>query len=67
MIDKNCWIELFDDTKYDADPHGKVQGSQEHASLKNLDGETWNHDNQGVNVGFDAPVKHHSFLHLRCM
>ena len=22
MVDKNCWIEVFDDTKYDADdPH----------------------------------------------
>ena len=27
MVDKNCWIEVFDDTKYDADdPHVKVQG-----------------------------------------
>jgi len=27
MVDKNYWIEVFDDTKYDADdPHVKVEG-----------------------------------------
>ena len=33
MVDKNCWIEVFDNTKYDADdPHVKVQGPKEYAS-----------------------------------
>ena len=43
MMEKNCWIEVFDDTKYDADdPHVKVQGPMELSSLKNLQGRNWN-------------------------
>jgi hypothetical protein len=57
VVDKNCWIEVFDDTKYDADdPHVKVQGPKEYASLKNLDGRDWNNDIQSVIVGTDATV-----------
>jgi hypothetical protein len=42
VVDKNCWIEVFDDTKYDADdPHIKVEGPKEYASLKNLNGRDW--------------------------
>ena len=52
MGDKNCWIELFDDTRYDADdPHIKVEGPKEYASLKNLSGRDWNNDIQSVNMG----------------
>ena len=33
LVDKNCWIEVFDDITYDADdPHVKVQGPKEYAS-----------------------------------
>ena len=57
MVDKNCWIEVFDDTKYDADdPHVKVEGPKEFASLKNLDGRNWNNDIQSVIVGSGAMV-----------
>ena len=57
VVDKNCWIEVFDDTKYDADdPHLKVQGTKEYASLKNLSGRDWNNDIQSVIVGSDATV-----------
>ena len=57
VIDKNCWIEVFDDTKYDADdPHVKVQGPKEYASLKNLDGRDWNNEIKSVIVGSDARV-----------
>lgn len=57
MVDKNCWIEVFDDTKYDADdPHVKVQGPKEYASLKNLSGRDWNNDIQSVIVGSSATV-----------
>jgi hypothetical protein len=57
VVDKNCWIEVFDDTKYDADdPHVKVQGPKEYASLKNLNGRDWNDDIQSVIVGSDATV-----------
>jgi hypothetical protein len=57
MVDKNCWIEVFDDTKYDADdPHVIVQGPKEYASLKNLNGRDWNNDIQSVIVGSGATV-----------
>jgi hypothetical protein len=57
MVDKNCWIEVFDDTKYDADdPHVKVDGPKEFASLKNLNGRDWNNDIQSVIVGSGAMV-----------
>ena len=57
MVDKNCWIEVFDDTKYDADdPHVKVDGPKEFASLKNLNGRDWNNDIQSVIVGSGATV-----------
>lgn len=57
MVDKNCWIEVFDDTKYDADdPHVKVDGPKEYASLKNLSGRDWNNDIQSVIVGSSAMV-----------
>jgi hypothetical protein len=57
LVDKNCWIEVFDDTKYDADdPHVKVQGPTEYASLKNLNGRDWNNDIQSVIVGSGATV-----------
>ena len=57
VVDKNCWIEVFDDTKYDADdPHVKVEGPKEYASLKNLNGRDWNNDIQSVLVGSSATV-----------
>jgi hypothetical protein len=57
LVDKNCWIEVFDDTKYDADdPHVKVDGPKEFSSLKNLNGRDWNNDIQSVIVGSSATV-----------
>jgi hypothetical protein len=57
IVDKNCWIEVFDDTKYDADdPHVKVEGPKEYASLKNLNGRDWSNDIQSVIVGSAATV-----------
>ena len=58
MVDKNCWIEVFDDTKYDAkDPHVKLQGPKEYATLKSLDGKDWNNDIESVIVGSEATVR----------
>ena len=58
VIDKNCWIEVFEDTKYDADdPHVKVQGPAEYASLKNLNGRNWSNDIESVIVGSNATVR----------
>jgi len=61
MVDKNCWIEVFADSKYDAKhPHVKLQGPNEYASLKNLNGRNWNDDIESVNVGSDATVMAYS-------
>lgn len=58
MTEKNCWIEVFDDAKYDADdPHVRVQGPTELSSLKDLQGRNWNNDIQSVIVGPDATVR----------
>jgi Beta/Gamma crystallin len=57
MVDKNCWIEVFDDTKYDADdPHVKVEGPKDYATLKNLNGRDWNNEIQSIIVGSSATV-----------
>lgn len=57
IVDKNCWVEIFDDSKYDADdPHVKLQGPKEYASLKNLGGKDWNNDIQSIIVGSSASV-----------
>ena len=57
LVDKNCWVEVFDDTKYDADdPHVKLQGPKEYATLKDLNGKNWNNDIQSVIVGSSATV-----------
>jgi Beta/Gamma crystallin len=58
VIDKNCTIEIFDDTKYDADdPHLLIQGPKEFASLKEVSGRNWNNDIQSVIVGSNATVR----------
>lgn len=58
LVDKNCWIEVFDDTEYDAkDPHVKFQGPKEYATLNNLDGKDWNNDIESVIVGSGATVR----------
>ncbi|MEP6957762.1 MAG: beta/gamma crystallin domain-containing protein [Nitrospirota bacterium] len=57
VVDKNCWVEIFDDSKYDVDdPHVKLQGPKEYASLKNLGGKDWNNDIQSIIVGSSASV-----------
>ena len=57
IVDKNCWIEVFDDTKYDADdPHVKLQGPKDYASLKDLSGRNWSNDIQSIIVGSSASV-----------
>lgn len=58
LVDKNCWIEVFDDTEYDAkDPHVKFQGPKEYATMNNLDGKDWNNDIESVIVGSGATVR----------
>lgn len=58
LVDKNCWIEVFDDSKYDAkDPHAQLQGPKEYATLKNVNGKDWNNDIESVIVGSGATVR----------
>lgn len=57
MVDKNCWVEIFEDDNFDADdPHVKIQGPKEVASLKNLTGKDWANDIESVIVGSNASV-----------
>ena len=58
VTDNNCWIEIFDDTEFDqSDPHIKIMGPQEYASLRNLSGRDWNNDIESIMVGPNATVK----------
>jgi Beta/Gamma crystallin len=58
VVDKNCWIEIFEDDNYDADdPHVKIQGPKEFATLKNLQGKDWANDIESVIVGSNALVR----------
>ena len=42
LVDKNCWVEIFEDDNYDAnDPHVKIQGPKEVSTMKNLEGKDW--------------------------
>src|SRR6266487_644429 len=57
VVDKDCWVEIFDNTKYDADkPHAKIMGPNEFATLKDLDGKDWTNDIESVIVGPNATV-----------
>ena len=57
LVDKNCWIEIFEDDNYDAnDPHVKIQGPKEVSTMKNLEGKDWANDVESVIVGSNASV-----------
>ena len=61
IVDKNCWIEVFDDDEFDEDdPHVKIQGPAEYATLKDVYGRNWNNDIESVIVGSNATVKAYS-------
>jgi beta/gamma crystallin len=61
VVDKNCWIEVFDDDDFDMkDDHYKIQGPKEFASLKDVGGKNWNNDIESVIVGSNARVKAYS-------
>jgi hypothetical protein len=58
VIDKACWIEIFEDDNYDRDdPRLQIQGPAEFATLKDLKGRNWNDDIESVIVGPGATVK----------
>lgn len=60
VVHKNCWIEIFEDDMFDADdPHLRLQGPKEFATLNDLASKDWNNDleNISVNVGSNATVR----------
>jgi len=57
LVDKNCWIEIFEGDNFDADdPHVKIQGPKEVATMKNLMGKDWANDVESIIVGSNASV-----------
>ena len=57
VVDKNCYIEIFDDDEFDEDdPHVKVQGPAEYPTLKDDYGRNWKNDIESVIVGSNATV-----------
>jgi Beta/Gamma crystallin len=61
VLDKNCYIEVFDDDDFDMkDDHYKIQGPKEFASLSDVGGKDWNNDIESVIVGSNARVKAYS-------
>jgi hypothetical protein len=57
-VDKNCFIEIFEDDNFDADdPHVVLQGPKEYASLKDIKGKDWSNDIESVIVGSNATVR----------
>jgi hypothetical protein len=58
VVDKNCFIEVFEDDNFDPDdPHVVLQGPKEYATLKNLAGKDWSNDIESVVVGSNATVR----------
>jgi hypothetical protein len=58
VIDKNCFMEIFEDDNFDVDdPHVVLQGPKEYATLKNLAGKDWSNDFESVIVGSNATVR----------
>ena len=58
VVDKNCFIEIFEDNNFDVDdPHVVLQGPKEYATLKNLAGKDWSNDIESVIVGSNATVR----------
>ena len=57
VVDKNCYIEIFDDDDFDeSDPHVKLQGPAEYPTLKDVYGRNWSNDIESVIVGSNATV-----------
>ncbi len=58
VLDKNCYIEIFEDDNFDPDdPHVILQGPKEYATLKSVAGKDWSNDIESVIVGSNATVR----------
>lgn len=57
-VDKACWVEIFEDNDFDKnDPHVKIQGPSQMASLTEYSGRNWSNEIQSIIVGPNATVK----------
>lgn len=57
VVDKNCWADLFEDTGFDLDdPHVRVLGPFESATLEDVAGQKWNNEIESLVVGPNARV-----------
>jgi hypothetical protein len=60
-VDKACWTEIYEDTDFDVnDPHVKIQGPTEIATLKDYSGRNWNNEIESIVVGPNAHIKVYS-------
>ena len=60
-VDKACWAEIYEDTDFDVnDPHVKIQGPTQIATLKDYSGRNWNNEIESIVVGPNAHVKAYS-------
>jgi len=60
-VDKACWAEIYEDTDFDVkDPHVKIQGPAQIATLKDYSGRNWNNEIQSIVVGPNAHIKAYS-------
>lgn len=51
VVDKNCWVDLFEDSKFDVDnPHVRVLGPFQAATLEDVAGQNWNNEIQSLKV-----------------
>lgn len=57
VVDKNCWADVFEDTGFDVDdPHVRLLGPFQSASLEDVAGQNWNNEIQSLIVGPSATV-----------
>lgn len=57
LVDKNCWVDLFEDTAFDVDdPNVRVLGPFQAATLEDVAGQNWNNEIQSLIVGPSAMV-----------
>ena len=57
VVDKACWAEIYEDTDFDMnDPHVKVQGPTQMATLKDFSGRDWSNEIESIVIGPNAEV-----------
>src|SRR6185312_4274938 len=60
-VDNACWAEIYEDTDFDVnDPHVKIQGPTQIATLKDYSGFNWNNEIESIVVGPNAHIKAYS-------